>query len=79
MIKILRIRRISKIIGNLNQTQETKALFKVLNMVFILIVYIHIIACLLWKVFSIEKNWIPAVDFIYVESRIFDEKTPFAK
>ena len=79
MIKILRIRRISKIIGNLNQTQETKALLKVLNMVFILIVYIHIIACLLWKVFSIEKSWIPAVDFIYVESRIFDDRTPFAK
>lgn len=79
MIKILRIRRISKIIGNLNQTQETKAFLKVLNMVFILIVYIHIIACLLWKVFSIEKKWIPAVDFIYVESRIFDDKTPFIK
>ena len=48
-------------------------------MVFILILYIHVIACLLWKVFSIEKTWIPAVDFIYVESRIFDEATSFGK
>ena len=48
-------------------------------MVFILILYIHVIACLLWKVFSIEQTWIPAVDFIYVESRIFDEQTAFGK
>ena len=79
MIKLQRIRRLAKIISNLNQTQETKALFKVLNMVFILILYIHVIACLLWKVFSIEETWIPAVDFIYVESRIFDESTTFGK
>ena len=48
-------------------------------MVFILIVYIHIIACLLWRVFSSEKEWIPAVDFIYVKSRIFDENTSLGK
>lgn len=76
MIKILRVNRLKKIIANLNQTQETKAALKVCNMVFILIIYIHVIACLLWKVFSISETWIPAVDFIYVKTRIFEETTP---
>jgi hypothetical protein len=79
MIKILRVNRLKKIIANLNQTQETKAGLKVCNMVFILIIYIHVIACLLWKVFSVDKTWIPAVDFIYVKTRIFEESTPFLK
>jgi len=51
-LKMQRIRRINKIIGNLNTTQETKAFLKVAKMVFLLILYIHILACILWLVFS---------------------------
>ena len=50
-------------------------------MVFFLILYIHVLACLLWTTFTFsdEKTWIPAVDFIYVETKIFDDDTTFGK
>lgn len=81
ILKMQRIRRISKIIANMNQTQETKAFLKVGQMVFFLILYIHVLACLLWTTFTFTDDmvWIPAVDFIYVETKIFDEETSFAK
>ena len=50
-------------------------------MVFFLILYIHVLACLLWTTFTFtdEQTWIPAVDFIYVETKIFDPETTFSK
>ena len=60
ILKIVRILRIRKLIANLNYTQETKALLKVANMVFYLILYIHLVACFLWMTFSSgEQTWIP--------------------
>ena len=58
----------------MNQTQETKAFLKVAEMVFFLILYIHILACLLWLCFSIDRTWIPAVDFIYAKTALFEEE-----
>lgn len=75
-LKVQRLRRISKIIGQLNSTQETKALFKVVYMVFGLIMYIHILACILWLTFNSGKTWVPAVDFIYAETKLFREEYP---
>lgn len=72
-LKMQRIRRINKIIGNLNTTQETKAFLKVAKMVFLLILYIHILACILWLVLSRDKVWIPEADFIYAETKLFHE------
>ena len=43
-------------------------------MVFALILYIHILACLLWVVFSTHKTWVPAVDFIYAKTALFEEE-----
>lgn len=71
LLKMQRIRRVSKIISSLNGTQETKAFYKVAQMVFLLILYIHILACLLWITFRNEQTWIPAVDFIYVNTDLF--------
>ena len=58
----------------MNQTQETKAFWKVAQMVFLLIMYIHILACCLWLTLnSGEHVWVPQVDFIYAETKLFNE------
>ena len=47
-------------------------------MVAFLILYIHVLACLLWKTVNSENPiWVPAVDFIYAETKLFQE--PFTK
>ena len=57
----------------MNQAQETKAFLKVAQMVFFIIPYIYVLACLLWVCFSRDKTWIPAVDFIYAKTTLFEE------
>lgn len=45
----------------------------VLNILFL---YTHWIACFLWYVFSQNNGWVPVVDFMYVETDIFDTSSP---
>lgn len=53
-LKILRIKRISQVILNLNNSQELKALLKVINLVFYMIIYIHLMGCI-WF-FFVDEN-----------------------
>ena len=72
-LKIQRLLKIPKLITQFNFTQETKALLKVTQMVFFLIMYIHLIACILWLTFKQNETWVPAVDFIYAKTKLFQE------
>lgn len=65
MLKIVRVSRISKIIANLNVKQESKAFFKVINLIFLLVLYIHVMACFMYYIVQDSgKLWIPPLDFI---------------
>jgi hypothetical protein len=46
MLKLIRVSRISVVIRNLNMRADTKALLKVLWLIFFLFFYTHIIGCL---------------------------------
>ena len=43
------------------------------QLLFLLVLYIHVMACLWFFVVSIEKKWVPNQDFIYLSTTIFDE------
>lgn len=75
MLKMQRIRRLSKIITNLTVSHETKALLKVFQMIFLLLLYFHIIACLWRFIINVENpEWIPPTDFIYGgDTKIYQE------
>ena len=65
ILKLIRILRISSVIMNLNLSQELKALLKILNLMFNMIIYIHLMACIWYKVVTINEEWIPNMDFIW--------------
>ena len=46
---------------------------KVIQMVFGLFLYIHVLGCIMWYVFIINKTWVPAVDFVYAETKLYHE------
>lgn len=56
LLKMQRLRRIEKLISHLPFSNETKALLKIIKMVFFLCLYLHIVACL-WR-FVIGKHFI---------------------
>ncbi|PCI27195.1 hypothetical protein COB52_05175 [Candidatus Kaiserbacteria bacterium] len=50
---------------------DYKAALKVLQLIFFLVLYIHIQACLFFYVVLIDEEWIPPVDFINLGSDFF--------
>jgi hypothetical protein len=68
ILKLIRVGRISSVIMNLNMSQEVKAGFKVIYLVFLMLMYIHVMACIWYYVVTIEEKWIPNKDFIWYGS-----------
>ena len=67
LFKIFRVTRIIGIINKLKFTSTEKSQLKILYTLFLLFLFHHLIACLLWYLFSLEKYWIPPKDFGYLQ------------
>ena len=74
MFKIARVFRISRIISNLNQKQEIKAIYKVVYLILILFLYIHVYACFLYYIVLFEYAWVPPLDFIYGYTTLWERE-----
>ena len=68
ILKVIRLRRISNFIMNLNTSQETKAAFKVVYLIFMMFMYIHLLGCTWYVTVYDQEQWIPNMDFIFYGS-----------
>lgn len=67
LFKIFRITRVTEIINKLKVSAAEKARMKVLYVLFLLFLFHHMLACILWFLFSFEKYWVPPKDFGYLQ------------
>jgi hypothetical protein len=66
--------RLSKIIANLTFKEEVKALLKLTYYVLLLIIYIHLISCIWFRILAIKEVWVPPLDYVdYTASTFFPE------
>lgn len=72
LLKVLRIRKIYSNISKRNFTVEKKALYKIAFFSFLLCVYTHIIACIMWYVLKTDFLWVAPTDFGAIRSRMQD-------
>lgn len=63
LLKVFRLRKVGKMIRDFNTTKEMKAGLQILFMTFLLVIYSHVIACIMWYMMKTDKLWVPAVDF----------------
>lgn len=73
MLKLIRTARITKIIQHLNVKQITKTYLKTIQLLFNILLYIHLQACIWWLIVSVEKNWVPNMDFIFYSTTIYQQ------
>ena len=71
MLKVLRLRKVSKLIRGANATIETKAFLQVGYFTLILIIYTHVVACVMWHMLKTNKAWVPAVVFGSMQTFVF--------
>ena len=64
MLKLFRAGRISTIIARMKYNPEVKAFYKLMQMIFFLILCLHIQGCLLFFFARSESVWIPPVDYV---------------
>ena len=75
LLKLIRLSRLSRIITRLNFRDDVKIIFKVLELIFTLIVLIHCLACFWYYVVENEKDWVPPLDFIDQRTNLYYEGT----
>ncbi|CAI2376170.1 unnamed protein product [Moneuplotes crassus] len=73
MLKLIRTARISKIIQHLKVKQITKTYLKTVQLLFNILLYIHLQACIWWIIVKVEKSWVPNMDFIFYSTQIYKE------
>jgi hypothetical protein len=62
ILKLVRIRRLPQLIARLNMKEDTKAIFKVIQVSFFLILYLHIVCCSWWFAVKYMGIWIPPME-----------------
>jgi hypothetical protein len=63
ILKLIRITRLPRLIARLNMSEEKKAVFRVAQVSFFLILYIHLVCCTWWFAMKFDdKTWIPPMD-----------------
>ena len=63
LLKVFRLRKVFIMIRNLKRPKETKAAAQIAFYTFLLVIYSHVVACILWDMMKTDKRWVPAVDF----------------
>lgn len=64
LLKLVRITRLSRIIERMNVRQEMKNAMKLFKLIFMIVVYIHVLACLWFVIVSNDMVWSPTVDYV---------------
>lgn len=70
LVKMNRIGRLGKIIRMLDVTGDAKAGLKIFKMVFLLVIYLHIYACMWWMACKNSKNWVPIKEIGRVDNGV---------
>lgn len=73
MLKLIRTARISKIIQHLNVSQLAKTYLKTAQLLFNLMLFIHLQACIWWLVITIQETWVPTMDYIFFSTTLYNE------
>lgn len=78
ILKLIRIKRLPDLIARLNMDEASKAMFKVAQITFYLILYIHLVTCSWWYTVNSSQVWIPPMNildeetFIYIKGSIME-------
>jgi hypothetical protein len=63
ILKIIRIKRLTRIIDKMNADEERKSIYRMLQLVFYLFLMMHVVGCLWNSIIHIEEIWVITKDF----------------
>jgi len=73
MLKLIRVSRLSRIILKLNIKEDTKLTMKLVNLVFYILLYLHVLGCIWWVVVKRQEQWVPQLYFVDPTLDIYED------
>jgi len=73
ILKIYRIARLNRIINFMRAKYDVKLLLRICQLLFFLLMYVHLVACAWWIIVSYDQNWVPPAD----QSQIFEAEATY--
>ena len=74
---MIRITRIGRIIIYMRAKDDTKISLKLVQLGYLLCIYIHFISCIWFIIVENKKNWIPPTDFMYYSTDFYEKSELF--
>ena len=71
-MKLIRIRKVSVVITNLQQPMQIKSQLKRLYVIFMLVIICHIQGCIIYIIVLPSETWIPPTDFGIISTDTFE-------
>jgi CRP-like cAMP-binding protein len=62
LLKLYRISRLNRIINLMRAKNDVKLILRISQLLFFLIMYIHLVSCALWMMVSYDQIWLPPSD-----------------
>ena len=79
ILKVTRITRFTKVIEKLELKEDQKAIVKIVKLILVMLLTLHIIGCIMFLIVGIKQEWVPPLDYIYVQRvgyyRFYDQES----
>jgi hypothetical protein len=77
LLKLTRVLRLNRIIAIMNIDNEIKLSLKLAKLIFFCSMYLHCLACAWYYIAERSKNWMPPLDYVWVQTEFYDESRIF--
>lgn len=72
LLKLVRISRLGRIIERMNVTQDMKNALKLFKLIFVIIIYIHCLACLWYFIVTQQSEWQPPLSYVNPDADFYN-------
>lgn len=72
LLKLVRISRLGIIIERMNVTQDMKNALKLFKLIFVIIIYIHCLACLWYVIVTMHAEWRPPLEYVNPDANFYE-------
>mmetsp|Transcript_9036 Transcript_9036/g.1318 ORF Transcript_9036/g.1318 Transcript_9036/m.1318 type:complete len:148 (+) Transcript_9036:184-627(+) len=62
LLKVYRISRLNRIVAFMRAKNDVKSVLRIGQLIFFLIMYVHLVSCGWWIIVKYDENWIPPSD-----------------
>lgn len=73
LLKLVRVLRLSKLITYLNLKSDVKMSLKLGKLIFFIILFLHCLGCLWYYIVQFDKEWIPPLDYVFIETTLYEQ------